>query len=348
MKSRQVQLVEYPRRARRAARTSAWRRSTCPSRPTGEVLVRNTFTSVDPGMRLRLRESGPAGYFNSFPLNAAMDEILTVGEVVESRAKGFAPGDDVSHAYGWRDYAVVTAGEPALGGVGTLRRLDTSIAPAEKFLGPVGNMALTAYVGLVDGAQLREGDVIWISAAAGAVGSLAAQIAKLRGHTVIGSAGSPDKVRYLLDELGLDAAFDYHDGPLVDRLREAAPDGIDVYFDNVGGDHLQAALHRAAPVGPRGDVRRAVGVREPGAAARPDEPVPDRRQQPDGARLPGQRLPAPPAGGHAQLGGWLKEGRLVYRETIVEGLERAPEALVRMLTGDTIGKTLVKVADPQV
>jgi NADPH-dependent curcumin reductase CurA len=342
MKSRQVQLVEYPRgavepRHFRVADVDL------PDPGEGEVLVRNTFTSVDPGMRLRLRESGPEGYFNSFPLNDAMDEILTVGEVVESRAEGFSPGDEVSHAWGWRDYSVVKAGEYSLGGVGTLRRLDTSIAPAVKFLGPVGNMALTAYVGLVDGAHVKEGDVIWVSAAAGAVGSLAVQIAKLRGLTVIGSAGSPDKIRFLLDELGIDAAFDYHDGPLVDRLLEAAPDGIDVYFDMVGGDHLQAALTVLRPWG---------RVAMCGALSEYESPEP----QPGPTNLfqivannltvRGFRASAylhrqPEA--TQQLGAWLKEGKLAYKETIIEGLERAPEALQRMLAGDTLGKTLVQV-----
>ena len=114
---------------------------------------------------------------------------------------------------------------------------------------------LTAYVGLLDIAQLRDGDVVFVSGAAGAVGSLAGQIAKLRGHTVIGSAGSPEKVAYVRDELGFDAAFDYHDGPVHKQLRAAAPDGIDVYFDNVGGDHLEAAIGVAQHVRPRRDVR---------------------------------------------------------------------------------------------
>ena len=344
MKSRQVQLVEYPRgpvepRHFRVAEVDL------PAPDDGEVLVRNTFTSVDPGMRLRLRESGPQGYFNSFQLNDAMDEILTVGEVVESRADGFSPGDEVSHASGWRDYAVVKADQPSLGGVGTLRRLDTSVAPAVKFLGPVGNMALTAYVGLVDAAQVREGDVIWVSAAAGAVGSLAVQIAKLRGLTVIGSAGSPDKVRYLLDELGLDAAFDYHDGPLEDRLREAAPDGIDVYFDMVGGDHLQAALTLLRPWG-RVAMCGALSEYE---SAEP-QPGPTNLFQivANNLTVRGFRASAylhrqPEA--TRQLGTWLKDGRLVYQETIVDGLDRAPEALKRMLTGDTVGKTLVQIPD---
>src|SRR6201997_140672 len=222
--ARQIQLVEYP-----VGEVTPDHFVTgeveVPDPGPGQVLVRNTFTSVDPGMRLRLRESGPAGYFNSFPLNAPMDDIWAVGEVIESRAAGFETGDTVWHAKGWRDYAIVTAGEPALAGIATLARLDTSVAPAEKYLGPLGAMGVTAYAGMVDAAGVREDDIVWVSAAAGAVGSLAAQIAKLRGHRVIGSAGSEEKVRYLLDDLGLDAAFNYHDGPVLDLLREAAPDG---------------------------------------------------------------------------------------------------------------------------
>src|SRR4051794_31405448 len=175
--ARQVQLTAYPDGKAGPEHFEVVEVS-LPALEEGEVLVRNLFTSCDPGMRLRLRESGPAGYFNSFELNAPMDGIQSVGEVVESRADGFAAGDFVTHSWGWRDFAVVRAGEFALGGVGTLASVDTTLGPPEKFLGPLGNMGLTAYVGLVDGAELRDGDVVWISAAAGAVGSLAAQIAK--------------------------------------------------------------------------------------------------------------------------------------------------------------------------
>ena len=208
----------------------------------GEVLVRNTWTSVDPGLRVRLRAHAPEGYFDGFEVNAAMDGILTVGEVMESRADGFAAGDHVWHAAGWRDYATIRAGAPALGGLGTLRKIDAQAAPPQAYLGPLGGIGLTAYVGLLEVAGLRDGDVVWVSAAAGAVGSIVAQIAKLRGHTVIGSAGSAAKVAHLLDDLRLDAAFNHRDGPVADLLRAAAPDGIDVYFDNVGGDHLEAAI----------------------------------------------------------------------------------------------------------
>ena len=205
------------------------------------MLVRNTWTSVDPGLRLRLRETGPEGYFAAFPLDAPMDGIMTSARWSSRAPSGFAAGDSVWHASGWRDYAVV---DRRRGGAERARHAaaSTSTAPPQAYLGLLGGNGLTAYAGLLPSPGLREGDEVWVSAAAGAVGSLVAQFAKLRGHRVIGSAGSDEKVAYLLDELGLDAAFNYHAGPVAELLREAAPDGIDVYFDNVGGDHLEAAI----------------------------------------------------------------------------------------------------------
>jgi NADPH-dependent curcumin reductase CurA len=309
----------------------------------GEVLVRNTWTSVDPGLRLRLAATGPDGYFAAFPLRRAMDGIMTVGEVVSSRAAGFAPGDTVWHAAGWRDYAVVRAGEPALGGLGTLTRLDTSLAPARAYLGPLGGMGLTAYAGLA-AAELRAGDVVWVSAAAGAVGSLAAQLAKLRGHRVIGSAGSAPKVAWLRDELGLDAAFDHRAGPVAASLRAAAPDGIDVYFDNVGGDHLEAAL---------GALRRGGRVALCGAVSEYGRAVPSPGPRnlfqaiANGLTMRGFRGSAHVdriAAMQREVGGFMRAGRLRHRESIVDGLERAPEALARVLSGATVGKTLVRIA----
>jgi hypothetical protein len=204
-------------------------------------------------------------------------------------------------------------------------------------------MGVTAYAGLVDAAELRDGDVVWVSAAAGAVGSLAAQIAKLRGHRVIGSAGSEAKVRFLLDELGLDAAFNYHDGPVSDLLREAAPDGIDVYFDNVGGDHLEAALATLRNWG-RAALCGAISEYESvGPAHGPSNLF---QATANNLTLRGfrgsayqHRLPDVVR----ELGGWLAEGRLRYPETVIDGLERAPEALMRVLSGDTTGKALVRI-----
>jgi len=310
----------------------------------GEVLVRNTWTSVDPGLRVRLRATGPDGYFAAFPLRAAMDGIMTVGVIVASRADGFAPGDTVWHAAGWRDYAVVRANEPALGGLGTLTRLDTALAPARWYLGPLGGMGLTAYAGLLAAAELRGGDVVWVSAAAGAVGSLAAQLAKLRGHSVIGSAGSAAKVAYLRDELGLDAAFDHRAAPVAASLRAAAPAGIDVYFDNVGGAHLEAALG-ALRRGGRVALCGAVSEYERASAA----PGPRNLFQAiaQGLTLRGFRGSAHMdrmAEMQREVAGLIRDGRLRHRESIVEGLEQAPQALARVLAGATIGKTLVRIA----
>jgi hypothetical protein len=341
-RARQVRLVRYPV-GQVSPDDFVVDEVDLPALEPGQVLVRNSFTSVDPGMRLRLRESGPAGYFNSFPLNAPMDDIWAVGEVVESRADGFAPGDHVWHAKGWRDYAIVTAGEPALAGIATLARIDTSVAAAEAYLGPLGAMGVTAYAGMIDVAELREGDIVWVSAAAGAVGSLAAQIAKLRGHYTIGSAGSEDKVRFLLDELGLDAAFNYRERPVLDGLREAAPDGIDVYFDNVGGDHLEAALATLRNWG-RAALCGAISEYESTGPT----PGPSNLFQATARNLTlrgfrGSAYQHRLADVKRELGGWLAEGKLRYRETIIDGLERAPEALMRVLSGDTTGKALVRI-----
>ena len=340
--SREVRLRAYPRGA---VRPGDFRiaRVPVPEPGPGEVLVRNTWTSVDPGLRLRLAARGPDGYFPAFALDAPLDGIMTVGEVVDSRADGFAVGDTVWHAAGWRDYAVVRAGEPALGGLGTLTRLDVDGVAPQRYLGPLGGMGLTAWAGLLEAAALRPGDVVWVSAAAGAVGGLAAQIAKLRGHTVIGSAGSDAKVHFLLEHLGLDGAFNYRSGDVGELLRAAAPDGIDVYFDNVGGDHLEAALAslrrggRVALCGAIAGYERsapAPGPRNLFLATAKDLTLRGFRGSAHVHRIGEMQR---------ELGAWLRAGRLRCHETVVDGLERAPEALVAMLAGETIGKTLVRI-----
>jgi len=338
-----VHLVAYPRGE---VRRSDFEVVEAPVREPGpgEVVVRNTWTSVDAALRLRLRETAPTGYFQSFPLGEPLAGITTIGEVVESRAQGFSPGDVVRHGSGWREYAVVEAGKPELGGVATLMRLDTDVAPPEAYLGALGGSGLTAYAGLFHVAELREGDVVWVSAAAGSVGSLVVQMAKIRGHRVIGSAGSDEKVAYLLDELGLDAAFNYKRGPLPELLRQGAPAGIDVYFDNVGGDHLEAAL---GALRKRGRVVMCGAISEYDASA----PVPGPSNLflavANDLTLRGFR-----GSSHVHLmdemtrvvGAWLRTGQLRYEQTVVEGLERAPDALARLLRGDTNGKTLVRIA----
>src|SRR5687767_86817 len=269
----------------------------------GEVIVRNTWMSVDPYMRGRMNDR--KSYVPPFRIGAPL-EGGAVGEVVASRSD-VEVGRHVLHQLGWREYAVVPA-EHA-------RVVDVEQVPAQAYLGVLGMPGLTAYVGLLDIGGLREGDVVFVSGAAGAVGSLAGQIAKLRGHRVIGSAGSPEKVAFVRDELGFDAAFDYHDGPVADRLREAAPDGIDLYFDNVGGEHLEAAI---GALNTHGRVAMCGAI----SAYNATEPPPGPRNmfQCVGKRLTlrgfiirdhSERLPD----FVRDVGGWLREGRIAYRET---------------------------------
>lgn len=343
MTGREVQLDSYPRGE---VRVEDFRVAEVEvAEPgAGEVLVRNTWTSVDPALRLRFAPDAPPGYFPAFPLHAGLDGIVTVGEVVASRAEGFAEGDVVWHAAGWRDYAIVAAGVPALNGLATLRVLDTGRAPQQAYLGPLGGMGLTAWAGLFEAAELRPGDVVWVSAAAGAVGSLAAQFARINGNRVIGSAGSAAKVDFLLGELGLDAAFDYRAGPVAEQLAAAAPEGIDVYFDNVGGDHLEAALGALRPGG-RVALCGAVSEYE---TVEPS-PGPSNLFQAVANQL---TLRGFRGSAHVDLledvqervAGWLASGELRYREAVTEGLENAPRALVEMLAGRTTGKTLVHIA----
>jgi NADPH-dependent curcumin reductase CurA len=299
----------------------------------GQVLVRNTYMSVDPYMRGRMddRES----YVPPFALDAPLDGGA-VGEVVASQAEGLAPGDTVVHQLGWREHAVLGADQ--------LRKVDPDGISPSAFLGVLGMPGLTAYAGLLDVAALGEGDVVFVSGAAGAVGSLAGQIAKLRGNTVIGSAGSAEKVAHLVDDLGFDAAFNYKDGPVAEQLAAAAPGGIDVYFDNVGGEHLEAAI---------GALRRHGRVAMCGAVSgyNATEPVPGPHNM---ALAVGKRLSlrgfivtdhgARMKGLIAEVGPAVRDGRIVFRETLVEGLEQAPAALQGLLRGENTGKMVVKLA----
>jgi NADPH-dependent curcumin reductase CurA len=305
-----------------------------PEPEAGQVLIRNTWISVDPYMRNRMNDV--ESYIPPFELDKPLDGGA-VGEVLESRDPSLAPGDVVLHRLGWRDHAVAPAGQA--------RKVDSAVAPPQANLSVLGMPGLTAYAGLIDVAGLREGDVVFVSGAAGAVGGLAGQIAKLRGHRVIGSAGSPEKVDYVTGELGFDAAFNYRDGPVAELLAEAAPEGIDVYFDNVGGEHLEAAI----------DVLNEHGrVAMCGAVSQYDLSDAERPAGPSNMHLAiGKRLMLRGfiVGDHRHLrddfareiGTWLSEGRIRYRETVVDGLENAPKAFLGMLRGENVGKMLVRL-----
>lgn len=304
----------------------------------GQVLVRNTHHSVDAAIRVRLDAVTPPGYLPSIPLGGAL-EGLVVGEVVESQAAGFEIGDLVQHSRGYREMSVVDAGVNALGGAGRLVRLDPALAPQEVHLGLLGGTGLTAWAGIVAVAATKPGDVVWVSTAAGAVGSVAAQLAKIRGARVIGSTGSPGKVDFLRNTLRLDAAFDYH-GDMDGALSAAAPDGIDVYFDNVGGRHLEIALDHLRPFGRVALCGAVSGYNGP--------EVPGPRNlflaTAKNLTLRGFR-----AGAYAdrwdeavaELAALWRSGVLNLQLARYDGLEAAPSAIVDLLSGRNTGKCVV-------
>jgi NADPH-dependent curcumin reductase CurA len=300
----------------------------------GQLLVRNLFMSVDPYMRPRMNDV--KSYIAPFQVGEPLDGGA-VGEVVESAADGFTPGDLVLHGLGWREHALLTADQA--------RKLDpvAGISPSV-FLGALGMTGLTAYAGLLDVAQFQPGDAVFVSGAAGAVGSMVGQLARLKGASrVVGRAGSPEKVARLTDVLKFDAAFNYRDGRVSKLLREAAPDGIDVYFDNVGGDHLEAAI---SSLRLNGRIAMCGSI----AAYNATEPVPGP------ANLPlfvGKRLTLKGflVGDHygrfrdlvADVGPALAAGEIVADETVVEGLDNAVDAFRGLLQGQNTGKMVVSL-----
>ena len=304
---------------------------TLPDPGPGEVLVRNTFMSVDPYMRGRMNDV--KSYVPPYRLDAPLDGGA-VGEVVASGDESFRPGDTVLHQLGWREHALLPAGE--------VRTVDATRVSASAYLGVLGMPGLTAYVGLTRIAQLQEGDAVFVSGAAGAVGSVAGQLARLLGASkVIGSAGSEEKVRWLTEELGFDAAFNYRDGRVGKLLAEHAP--IDVYFDNVGGDHLEAAIFAMADFGRIAACGAIATYNE-------DKPVPGPRNL---MMVVSKRLTLRgfivsdhrEAAGefYRRAGAWLADGSLVFRETVVDGLDHAVDAFLGLHRGENTGKMLVRL-----
>ena len=304
-----------------------------PEPDEGEILVRNVCMSVDPYMHMRL--TGTDSLSAPFEVGEAL-RGGAVGRVERSRHPDFAAGDYVSNRLGWRDYFVSSRR-------GLLKVEVETVAPSA-YLGALGMPGLTAYVGMADIGAPREGETVYVSAAAGAVGSVAGQIAKVRGSRVVGSAGSAEKLAVLRDELGFDAAFNYRDADLAEALAEACPDGIDVYFDNVGGRQLEAAIDR---MNAHGRIAACGNISERGPAG-PHGPSNLRRLVSHRLTMRGfvvadhaDRLPD----FMREMGGWLASGAVRNYETVFDGLEHAPEALLRLFRGETIGKTIVRLTD---
>ena len=311
-----------------------------PQPQEGEVLIRTLYLSVDPYMRGRM--SDRKSYVPPFALN----EVITggvIGEVIESRSDALKAGDIVTGLLGWQLYSVAKGDQAAATSV---RKVDPRLAPMTTALGILGMPGLTAYFGLLDIGQPAAGETVVISGAAGAVGTVVCQIAKINGCRVVGIAGSDEKNRYLMNELGADAAINYKTSTdMKQALKDACPDGIDVYFDNVGGeisDAVMSLINNRARIVICGQI----------SLYNLEKPDTGPRVQPylliNSALMKGfivtdyvSRF----AEGINQLGEWLAAGKLKYVETIIEGFENTPQAFLGLFSGENLGKQLVKVAD---
>ncbi len=303
-----------------------------PAPAAGEVQVRNLWMSVDPYMRGRM--SDRASYAPPFALDAAL-QGGAIGTVTASQTEGFKVGDLVESMLGWREAFTAPAA--------ALSKLPADLGPPpQAFLGVLGMPGLTAYTGLLRIGAAQAGDVVFVSGAAGAVGSLVCQIAKIKGCAVIAAAGSDAKTAWLRT-IGVDAAFNYKSGPVLERLRAAAPAGLDLYFDNVGGEHLEAALEVARPfarfvecgmIGLYNETAPPPGPRNLGLVI--------------GKRL---RMQGFIVTDHADLrgdflrdmGGWIRDGRIGWEETVEVGLDKAVGAFLKLFSGGNMGKMLVKL-----
>ncbi|MGH9615908.1 MAG: NADP-dependent oxidoreductase [Acidobacteriaceae bacterium] len=303
-----------------------------PELQPGEVLVRNSFFSVDPYMRGRMNEG--KSYIMPFALGKPLDGAA-VGQVVQSRDAGFPPSTWVLSFCGWRDYFITQAQQ--------LRVIDATQAPPSAYLGVLGATGLTAWVGLNDIAKIKESEIVFISAAAGAVGSVACQLAKLRACQVIASAGSAAKVAFLKNQLQVDYAFNYRESDPLRQLETAAPDGLHVYFDNTAGPQLEAALSA---------MRNHGRIVMCGAISSYNAPVPGpknlhqvivRRLRIQGLLVADHlhRMPA----FLSEMVPLLRAGKVLHQETVLHGIEQAPDALISLLkSGDThIGKLVIHV-----
>lgn len=303
----------------------------------GQVVARTLWLSLDPYMRGRMSAA------KSYAKPVEIGEVMTggtVGEVVASNDPKFAPGDTVLGMGGWQDYAVMDASG--------LRKLDPNQAPVQTALGILGMPGMTAYTGLLNIGQPKPGETVVVAAAAGPVGSAVGQIAKIKGGRAVGIAGGADKCRFLTEELGFDAAIDHRAPDMAEKLKAACPNGIDVYFENVGGavwDAVFPLLNDFARVPVCGIVAHYNDTELP--------PGPDRTPMLMGAVLR-KRLTlrgfivwdfaSQAREFAAEVGGWIAEGKIKYREDVVEGLENAPRAFMGLLKGKNFGKLLVKVA----
>jgi NADPH-dependent curcumin reductase CurA len=306
---------------------------TLPDPAPGEVQVRNSWMTVDPYMRGRMNDV--RSYAPPFQIGEAL-QGGAVGEVVASNDPAFKPGETVQSFFGWRE----AFNAPAA----AVQKLDTHGLPLQAFLGAVGMPGMTAYAGLLKVAALKPGDIVFVSGAAGAVGQIVCQIAKIKGHTVIGSAGGADKIAYL-KEIGVDHAIDYKaERNLTEAVMKAAPEGIDVYFDNVGGEHLEAALMAARPFGRFAlcGMISQYNATDLGPGVRGLIMAVGKQLRLEGFIVSshGDMQPA----FLADMSQWITEGKMKWKETVEEGIENAPAAFLKLFKGENLGKMLVRLS----
>jgi NADPH-dependent curcumin reductase CurA len=331
MMSREIRLASRPSGVPTAANFALARIALAPLQDK-QVLVRNLFMSVDPYMRGRMNAG--KSYVPPFELGQPLDGGA-VGEVVESRAPGIKPGDAVTSSFGWREYFVASPRD--------LHSVSREIQPLSVYLGTLGMTGLTAWAGLrlVD---VRAGETIFISGAAGAVGSVAGQLARLRRCRVIGSAGSAEKVRFLREECGFDIALNYRERPLVEQLKLEAPDGTDVYFDNVGGEALEAAL---SALRMHGRIIACGGIS--GYNDERPRPGPSNLFNIITKRLTMKGLMVldwldQQAEFEKEVGGYFKAGKLKHKETVARGIDKAVDAFLGLFQGQNVGKMVVELS----
>ncbi len=348
MKSREIYLVKRPD-GLPTADCFELRSVDLPKLNKGAILVKNLWMTVDPYMRGRMDDT--ESYIPPFALGAPM-EGGAIGQVLESRNNDFAVGDIVESMFGWRDYFVADAdtlaGDPADSLFNIHKRERLPDLPLESYLGVAGMPGMTAYTGIELIAGAKPGETVFISGAAGAVGSIACQIAKINGCTVIGSAGSDEKTAWLKDTVGADSVFNYKTSTDLDRrLGDCAPQGIDVYFDNVGGDHLAAAIANMNQYGRIALCGMISGYNSGYDAGEGDLFIQLLSKE---IRVQGfivtshyQHYPEY----FKRFRQWAAEGRLKWEETVLDGLENAPVAFLGLFSGLNKGKLLVKLAEPE-
>ena len=297
-----------------------------------QVLVRNLFMSVDPYMRGRMNDT--KSYVPPFELGKPLDGGA-VGEVIASRATEFKPGDVVTSGLGWREVFIAPPQ--------ALHPVSRDMQPLSVYLGVLGMTGMTAWAGL-NLVDVKADDVIFISGAAGAVGNAAGQLAKLRGCRVIGSAGSPEKIKFLLEECGFDSAFNYKSGSILEQLQRAAPEGIDVYFDNVGGETLEAAL---STLRVHGRIIACGGIS--GYNDAKPQPGPANLFNIITKRLTMKGLIVTDSLDRQgeferEIGGYFRAGKLKNEETVVQGIDQAVSAFLGLFNGKNTGKMVVELA----